>query len=235
MSTTTTSPAPDPPAAPSRVRAPFVVGAAVLALVGLALGAVGGVALWADSHKDRDGYLTTATERFTAGSHALATERLDVDRDAGRLLRVTGGLGRVRVVVRSDRAKPVFVGVGRSRDVARYLGGVPHRTLTDVETDPFRASYRDEGGTHPPAPPASRSLWTASSTGVGRQTLAWKMRAGDWSVVVMNADGSRGVSARASAGAQVPHLATIGWVGVGLGGLALAGAAGLGGLASRRR
>jgi hypothetical protein len=43
------------------------------------------------------------------------------------------------------------------------------------------------------------------------------VRSGDWSVVVMNQDGSPGVSAVVSAGAKVPALIVLAWSLLGLG------------------
>ena len=43
--------------------------------------------------------------------------------------------------------------------------------------------------------------------------MAWKLRSGTWSIVVMNADGSRDVAATIGVGVKVP-LAL--WVGIGL-------------------
>jgi hypothetical protein len=48
---------------------------------------------------------------------------------------------------------------------------------------------------------------------VGTQTLTWKVRDGDWSVVLMNADGSRGVAADIDLGAKLSFLL---WVALGL-------------------
>jgi len=48
-----------------------------------------------------------------------------------------------------------------------------------------------------------------------------KFREGDWSVVVMNADGSLGVDADISAGASVPFLNELGWTALGSGSFAL--------------
>jgi hypothetical protein len=42
--------------------------------------------------------------------------------------------------------------------------------------------------------------------------LLWKLRSGTWSVVVMNADGSRDVAATIGVGVKVPGLL---WVGSG--------------------
>jgi hypothetical protein len=57
--------------------------------------------------------------------------------------------------------------------------------------------------------------------------MTWKVRDGDWSVVVMNADGSAGVDAGVRAGADVPFLGPAGWITLGGGLVLLAGAGGL--------
>ena len=66
----------------------------------------------------------------------------------------------------------------------------------------------------PPRPrPAAQSFWAASATGSGSQALTWKTKSGEWSIVVMNADGSPGVSADVSAGAKIPWAL---WAGIGV-------------------
>ena len=86
--------------------------------------------------------------------------------------------------------RPVFVGIARTRDVDAYLDRSAHATLTDVEVDPFEADYRTTGGLTRPAAPGTQPIWAARRTGTGTQTLTWDVEDGDWSVVVMNADGS---------------------------------------------
>jgi hypothetical protein len=203
------------------------IGAGVVGLLALVLLAAAGVALWANGKKDDDGYLTTKTERFATSTYALATDDLDIDSHGTGWLIDTDRYGKVRLKVRSRADKPVFVGIARSDDVARYLGGTAHAELTDVSTDPFRAHYRPHGGKAPRTLPARQRIWAASAQGSGRQTLTWDIEHGSWSVVVMNADGSRGVGARVSAGANVPILSTVGWVGLGIGAVLLLVAGGL--------
>ncbi len=178
----------------------IIVGATIATLGMMAL--VSGAAFsWIDGKKDADGYFTTDSERFATGTYALATENLDIDDG------VPGGndpYGKVRFKVRSDGGAPVFVGIARSGDVDRYLGASAHATLTDLEVDPFRADYRTSGGDRRPAAPASQPIWETSANGSGTQTLTWEVEDGDWSVVVMNADGSPGVSTAISVGADAP-------------------------------
>jgi hypothetical protein len=201
------------------------IGAAVVGLLALVVLAASGLALWANGKKDDDGYLSTKTERFATSTYALATDDLDIDNHGTGWLVDTDRYGKVRVKTQSRTGKPVFVGIARADDVARYLGGTAHAELVDVSTDPFRAHYRPHAGKAPPTVPSQQRFWAASTQGDGQQTLTWDVEHGSWSVVVMNADGSRGVDTRVSAGANVPILGTVGWVALG-GGLVLLLAAG---------
>jgi hypothetical protein len=99
--------------------------------------------------------------------------------------------------------------------------------VTDFASSPFRADYRAEPGAAVPAPPAQQRFWDASAHGAGRQTLTWDVQDGDWSVVVMNADGSPGVDAGVSAGASLGWLDEAGWISLATGLILLAGAGGL--------
>jgi hypothetical protein len=205
--------------------------AGVLALGALALGAG---ALWADGEKNDQGYLTTDSERFAAGTRALATDNLDVDLDGVDWLVDSGELGKVQLEVASEGDEPVFVGIARTEAVTSYLRGVEHTLVTDVDADPFEASYQRESGDRRPAAPAQESFWVASTQGRGTQTLDWRVDDGDWSVVVMNADGSRGVTADVSAGAKMPFLDELGWSALGGGGALLIGSLALIVLGARR-
>jgi hypothetical protein len=200
-------------------RTPFLVAGIVTGLIAFALFVAGGALLWGESKKDDDGFLNTSSERFTASTHALVTDDLHLDVDG---IVDTEDLGKLRLKVDSD--EPVFVGVARTGDVQRYLAGVEHTIVEDVEVDPFEADLRDNHGMVDPARPASRDIWTASTQGLGRQTLDWDLDDGHWSVVVMNADGSAGIDAEISAGANAPWLDEAGW-GILGGGLLILGAA----------
>jgi hypothetical protein len=202
-------------------RIALVVTGALASLLAAGLLSIGGLALWGDSQKDSDGYLSTDTHQFETGTRALATENLDVDLGGGDWAMDTNDLGEARVQVDSRGDKPVFVGIARSSDVEDYLAGVSHSTLTDVNTSPFEADYDHHTGNRSPASPADSQIWTASQQGSGKQTLNWEIEDGDWSVVVMNADGSAGVDADISTGANVPFLDEIGWTAVGSGGFVL--------------
>jgi hypothetical protein len=178
----------------------IVTGGVILSLATLAL-AGGAFFHWLEDKKDSDGYYTTSSERFATDTYAIATENLDI---AGGWPGGQGHYGDVRLKVRSDGGKPVFVGVARTSAVDSYLAASARATVTDIDVDPFRADYSTSGGSKRPAAPATQDIWAASATGTGTQALNWDVEDGDWSVVVMNADGSAGVDADVSVGADVP-------------------------------
>jgi len=182
-------------------------------LFGIAVMAGGGFLLWADRTQRDDGYLTTPRERFSTPTYALTRSRLDVDTgDEGWVLNESW-FGKVRIRGESSGTNMLFIGVGPEAAVAKYLGSVAHASVQDVDFDPFRVHYLAIPGGSPQGPPTQQDFWAASASGVGTQTLTWKVREGDWSVVVMNADGSRGIAADIDVGAKMSFLL---WVAIGL-------------------
>ena len=222
-----------PTAPPARRRRAvgFAIASALTGALALSFLGAGGALLYAETEKDDDGYYNTSTEHLHTGSYAIASGPLDLDLDGIESLVEDTDLGRVRIHPESNGGEPVFVGIARSDHVNRYLRGTAHTTVTDIDGGAFGLSldptYRDSAGKERPATPAGRDLWVASASGTGEQTLEWKARDGDWSVVVMNADGSRGVDTSVSAGAKLPFVGPVGWTALGVGVVAAAIAAGL--------
>jgi hypothetical protein len=208
------------------------IAAGVLGLLSLGLLAAGGFMLWGDSQKDEHGYLSTDSERFATNTHALSTDNLDVDGDVDWILgRDHWGQIRVEVTARDDER--LFVGIARTDDVAGYLSGTNHELVTDIEYSPFRADYREVDGGARPARPAAQDFWAASAHGAGTQALTWDVDDGDWSIVVMNEDASRGIDAGVKAGADLPLLSGAGWGALIAGFITLASGAGLAALGIR--
>ena len=188
-----------------------MVAAGLAGLLSLGLLAAGGLLLWGDSQKDDQGYLSTRTERFATNTYALTTDNLDIDLDGADWLLTRDRFGKVRLTVEPHASKPVFVGVARTADAARYLSGTSHDLVTDLDYSPFNADYRRLVGDEKPAAPADHRFWEASAEGSGRQTLTWDAEDGDWSIVVMNDDASRRVDVGVKAGAQLGFLSGAGW------------------------
>lgn len=206
----------------------LVVGS-IAALLAFALLAGGCAAVVVDrTQRDDDGFLMSPTEDFSTATYAIASENADVDLD-GPDWATTDFLGTVRI--RSESERPVFVGIAREADVAEYLDGVEHAVVTEIDEEP---EYSERPGGAAEGRPAEQTFWAASATGAGEQTLEWEPEDGSWNVVVMNADGSRGVAAELSIGGELDPLI---WIGVGLlvGGGVLAAAAALAITAGIRR
>jgi hypothetical protein len=165
-----------------------------LGVIGLLLVAAGIAGIVTRTSSD-GGYVSTDTHPYSSSGRAIVTDAMHV----GAL--PDWFVARLRVKASSD--KPLFVGVGRRADVDRYLAGVARSTIEDVSYGPFDVSYSTQRGSAIPARPAAQRFWAVSSTGAGRQTVSWKVRNGSWRVVVMNADGSKGVATDAKVGATV--------------------------------
>ncbi|HET7450891.1 MAG TPA: hypothetical protein VFJ78_09850 [Gaiellaceae bacterium] len=170
-------------------------------LAALAFIGVGAALTWAlETQRDASGYFTTHAHHYQTSTYALSTESLNVSGITGAL---EAGLGKLRVTATSaDAAKPLFIGIARTRDVDRYLAGTQHDELRDIEFDPFKIDYRRSGIAAPTALPAARDFWRARASGTGAQTISWPVEKGTWSAVVMNADGSRDVTVDAQLAAR---------------------------------
>jgi hypothetical protein len=230
METATAPSVPDRPTTESfgTQRVLLIVFGSIALLLAVALLAVGGVAVWAFGERDDSGYVTSDPHGFATDGHALATENLEVSDVPGWVT------DRATLRIEATSTEPVFVGVGPTSEVERYLAGVPHSEITDVASDPFSVDYRHVGGGREPGVPASQDFWRVQASGAGTQTISWPLEKGDWSAVAMNADGSRNVTLDASFGAKVSAL---GWVAFGFlaaGGLVLLTGAGLVYLGARR-
>ncbi|MGZ4140993.1 MAG: DUF4389 domain-containing protein [Actinomycetota bacterium] len=184
-----------------------VVFGAILVLPSLGLLAAGGTVLGFDlAGRDSAGYLNTSTETLTTGTYAIASQRIEL---AGGPDWVPHALGTVRIrVAPIDSTSTLFVGIGPTSVVERYLANAPHAVTTDFGR---HGNTRTVEGTAAPASPATQGFWVASSTGAGARTVTWRAESGSWSVVAMKADGSPGVSVRASIGATAPSLR---WIGI---------------------
>ena len=195
-------------------RIPLIAAGAVLGLGGAAA-AVGGGGILAVA--GTDGTLSTGGN-VTSTTAALVTEAADISGDETRTL------GNPTVTVSAQGStKPVFIGVGPTAAVDRYLAGAATETVTDVDVNPLRLTTTRRGGDDTLPPPGAETFWVERATGASAAETTWKIRDGSYRVVVMNADGSSGVRVRASAAVEVPHLTAVGagLLGTGLGTLLL--------------
>jgi hypothetical protein len=227
MSTIDTSvPAPVPTPSAPRTRtggrvAAIVIGA-VLAVSGFFTGVSGAalLAIFGDGHA------------VASGNHIVTTSSAAVVADLGTIDRVDGfrfltGQPTLQVTAQNLDGTAVFVGVGRTADVERYLDGVEIDRVTDLETVPFRLDTNREPGTATAAEPGIQDFWVAAAQSgddrASRAEVTWPIQDGDFEVVVMNADGTPGVLTNASVGAGLPDSTGLWILLIGVGSFLLVG------------
>jgi hypothetical protein len=196
----------------------IVVGSLVL-LVGLGLLLGGGGVLVAERVlADADGFVSLRSASINQDAYAVVAPA-----------RIEGAPWfwwrhvvtlRLEVTSRGTEGKPIFVGLAERVDVDRYLNGVSYvevRRLDLEAADQPRLQYQVMAGTTTPPAPASQTFWFESAAGAMSQRLDWRIEPGDYCVVLMNADGSRGVNTTASLGIKAPVVLTIAAIVLGVG------------------
>lgn len=190
-----------------------VAGACLLLLGLVSLGAGGVLLAVHATQRDSAGFYASGSNPIATPTHAFVAEDLNVGTHGPGWLFHRGRLGTLRVTATGTTEKPVFVGIARRDRVAAYLDGVAYDEIRDFELDPFSMTTRRHPGTTAPAPPSGRSMWSASASGVGSQSLRWHVQGGDWAVVLMNADGTPGVVTNVGVAAKLGFLP---WLGAGV-------------------
>ena len=200
----------------------LVVGC-LLVLPALAL-LIGGAALAGvyAAARDDSGYVNASVDRLSTSTAAITTDDFDFGSDAAGPDPLVESLDVVlRLRVTSATGEPVFVGVGRAEDVEAYLSGAAHDVVADV-TDGGAVSYRHRTGTATVSSPADEGFWVRSEQGTGSLRLDWSLETGSWSVVLMNVDGSPGVSADVEVGTKAGFVLPLGLTLAGVGLVVLA-------------
>jgi hypothetical protein len=179
-----------------------VVIGGLLVLFALALLGAGGVGLYGETQRD-GGYVTPGGHDFSTSGSALAAEKTKLGSSGVGWLYGPGLLGKVRIRVTPEgSSSPLFVGIGPSSEVERYLAGTKHTLITDYFGG--KDELVDGGPSH--SAPGAQRFWVASTSGPGEQSLFWKPKDGSWTAVVMNADGRPGISVHADLGARLSAL-----------------------------
>ena len=118
----------------------------------LALLGAGATALWADLAQREGGYVTSDVHEFSTVGSAVTTEPTSIG-SAG-VLYSPRLLGEIRIRVTSaNPSTRLFVGIGRSSDVDRYIAGVHHTVVSDF----FGDSVEPVGGGSPGTAPGRRA------------------------------------------------------------------------------
>jgi hypothetical protein len=202
-----TAPAIDSPARTQGLRVAPLLAGGVICLIAAVFLAGGVWGLWKD-RIDRDGgFVSIGTTELETDTYAIVSE---LRGDGPGWLYGSRILGEARVRATSTSDRPIFIGIAPTSDVSRYLEGVGHGVIEHLATGELSTT---QAGGAPSSPPADAVNWAASTDGTGEQTLLWKPRSGDWSIVLMNVDAAPGVALRGDLGAEFPPLP---WVVLGL-------------------
>jgi hypothetical protein len=172
--------------------------AAMLVVPGIPLLAAGAALGIADLRAtDTGGYVATTPSRLQSATPAMVTPALAVVVDANTPQWVLDRLATdIRLTLTGQPEAPVFVGIARTNQVDAYLAGVAHVEITTGTGKPtYRLVPATSSTTPSPSAPADQTFWAAQAVGTGTVPLDWKVASGNWTVVVMNADGSPGVAA----------------------------------------
>jgi len=175
---------------------------------------------------DDEGYLTSPAAGIERDTFAIVGEAVFEGDWIWWYERPT----KVRFRMTGDEA--VFLGIAPRDDLDAYLADVSYSEIGDFEFREYRrrgvwaTDYTDHIGSSAPALPRDQAFWHVTAQGEGTQTLEWEIEPGDWAIVVMNADGSRGIDAAGSIAIEAPWLLTVGIVVLVVGlGIALIGLA----------
>ena len=180
----------------------IIGGMMILAGFGMAVGGAVALAL-----PDDEGWIESP--RFLVSSDAVALVGDDIDVDLDR--KFVGGRTFVsweaipaRLEFDSRNDKDVFIGIARQADVDQYLDGV---TIDRVDLFNHHGGDGLVVGSSDVVAPTDQDFWVASST---TGELDWDVADGEWTIAVLNTDGSPGVDVAVTAAANVPFLRGIG-------------------------
>lgn len=182
---------------------PLAILGVVLTLAGLALLVVVGA----------DGRYTSPELQATADGNALLFDAIFVEGD----LPISGSFATtLGADVTSDRGS-LFIGIAPTEEVASYLAGVPVDQVTKLNVPGGELTTRSVAGNRTPEPPAGQPFWVAKAGGGPAESLEWTLDRGEWTFVVMNADGAAGIDVRGTATVNLPALGTATIVALALG------------------
>jgi hypothetical protein len=193
-------------------RVVLVIVASLVLITSLGLGAAALALGVADKAlRDDNGFFMTNGDTFRSRGYAIATNDIDFQLgDVGPFI-PDRLIGKAKLSVSDAGRGPVFVGIASTADATRYLSGVRHSLLVDYTStnDSARPVYQQTSGGPPRVAPGRLDIWKADTSGTGELSLVWPVTSGHWTVVVMNADASRPVTADVSVGATFPALQTV--------------------------
>jgi hypothetical protein len=101
----------------------------------------------------------------------------------------------------------IFVGIGPAAAVDRYLAGIATQQSTDLSMQTTASSAIRHNGRNNAQPPGTQQFWVARATSTRMAQVNWKVRDGQYRVVIMSANGQSGFATTTSIGITIPNIA----------------------------
>jgi len=159
------------------------------------------------SERSDDGYFDETLDRIASPTAAIVTGDVDLRVDPGPpdwVVDLVDATVRIRAHAQDS---DLFVGIGPTADVEAYLANVAREEIVDVEVN-GDVDYRVIPGEAVPAPPTDQTFWAASVAGMDEE-LIWDLAEGEWTAVLMNADGASGIVADVTVGLRSGALVVV--------------------------
>lgn len=153
-----------------------------------------------------DGTLASGPHLLSSSANAVVSPVASI-KDTEGLATITGHPTlRISASPLQGTAR-VFVGIGRAADVNRYLAGASTEQVTNLHGDPYAITGTLHSGRANALPPTSERFWVAQATSTHAAEINWKVRDGQYRVVIMSADGRRGFATTTAIGVTIPNIA----------------------------
>jgi hypothetical protein len=189
--------------------------AILLVLVSIVLIAGGGFILAFDTgFKDSQGYYSTGSIPIESSSSAIITYPADFQNEPDWYWEDQMPFSVKVEASNATPDKPIFIGIAHESDLINYLEDVSYDKFEGFSSHPYTVHLNQIEGTRLPSDPTKQTIWVTSVTGKGTQTLNWDIRNGNYSLILMNADGSKPIEATVALGIKMP--AVLKGVGIGL-------------------
>ncbi|MBV9338763.1 MAG: hypothetical protein JO243_22975 [Solirubrobacterales bacterium] len=185
-----------------RTLARFLPGTS-LAVIGSLLAFSGGGLLAAFG---TDGQLASGPHLLSTPASAVVSPIASIKHTAGVATLTGHPTLRISATPVQGTAR-VFVGIGRAADVNRYLAGLSTEQVTNLDVDPYALTGTLHSGRANALPPTSQRFWVAQANSTHAAEINWKIRDGQYRVVIMNTNGQRGLATTTKIGITIPNIA----------------------------
>jgi hypothetical protein len=169
---------------------------------------------------DEEGFIMSKTRRLQVSSYGIVVGDMDFDIDpiAWRWFETRGGFLRFKIISKSNNPeKKIFIGVARVQDAFHYIEPIKYHELVDLdlgwesyEPNTSQTRFILHQGDPPGVPPTVHSFWIEHGAATDNLTLTWEPEAGNYYLVMMNADGSAIIDADVKIGVQIPFFGGLG-------------------------